>query len=154
MSLLLPTSELVAIAWLTGAPLVPADAVSTLVPRDESVWAATGLIQVRCIGGSPNPDVPSYHPVMSIDCWAVDPHSSRPPWRKANQLAEIVKAAGFGGIDAVEPARRKVSMPGYYDALVSAYAFFEPRPITSDDARFAHYQFDAQFHYTPLVGAI
>lgn len=148
---LLPTNELVAIAWLKGITDLPTDAIGTTLPAVDS-WADTGFIEVGVVGGSPDRDIPVRRPVLGIQCWAANANSGRPPWGKANQLAEIIAAACYGGVDDVVPSQRVVTMhvPGYQQARVTAaYFVTEPRRIPrADDARYAMYSGDLQMHWT------
>lgn len=147
----LPHGELVAQAWLRGVWGVPANGVGTTLPKDNSTWEASGFVQIETVGGSPNVDVPVYRPVISIHCWANKANSSQPPWGKANQLAEQIRIAGYGSVDSYAPPERVVALaPNFQNARVmAAYALTEPRRINSDEARYAHYQFDMQFVYVP-----
>lgn len=147
---LLPSSELVAVAWLTGVSGLPSTAVGTTLPKDTSAWADTGFVQVGVVGGTPDADVPVARPVMDVRCWAVRPGSAKPPWGKANQLAEVIRAACYRGEDDAEPFQRVVTLPaGYRQARVlSVYWVTEPRRLPSDEARFACYGGDLQIHWT------
>lgn len=142
MTASLPTGELVAVAWITNACGLLA---GTTLPRDETSWDSSGFVQVSAVGGSPGADTPIYNPVFSLDCWAVSPASNKPPWRRANQIAEIITAAGF---QRETSAAVHVSIPGCMGALVAdSYALTKPRRMPSDEARFARYQFDLSMHY-------
>jgi hypothetical protein len=150
----LPHGELVMQAWLRGIDGVPTNGVGTTLPRDNTAWAASGFVQINgVVGGSPGVDTPVYRPVMSLQFWANRPGSSKPDWGKANQLAEIVKAAGYGAVDAYAPPARIVGLaPSFQNARVLAcYALTEPRRIPADEARFALYQMDMQLVYVPTT---
>ena len=136
-----PTSELVAVTWLrqvTGLDSI----VATDVPADASTWAASGFVQVTGVAGSPHPELPVAQPVLSLDFWATNPDSGRPPWGTANQLAEHVRA----GVHAHSTIRRRVTLPAAYaDAVVmEALLLQEPRRIRGDAADLAHYTADLQ----------
>ncbi len=152
----LPHADLVIRAWILAIPGIPVNGVGTTLPGSPALFSTDGFVQVEIVGGTPNADVPQYNPVASIYTWAVDINSARPPWGKANQLAEIITGACYGNVDATTPVQRKVSLPdNYYDAEVSvAYAITEPRPMHNDDARYAEFQFDMQFSYVPLIPAV
>lgn len=134
-----PTTDLVAVAWLKGVAGVPSGSVATTVPSDNSTWAASGFVQVTTVGGSPEPHMPLRVPVVSVDCWAVNPDSGRPPWGKASTLAELVRdgtlAADVG---------RTVALPvgGLSARVLSVYALGEARRILDDDASYARYSLD------------
>lgn len=153
-TLLLPHAELVMQAWLRGIDGVPSNGVGMALPRDNTAWATSGFVQIDgSVGGSPAIDNPIYRPVMSVRCWANKPGSSKPPWGKANQLAEIIKISGYGAVDAYAPPARVVQLaPGFQNARVMAcYALTEPRRVPSDEARFAVYQLDMQLVYVPTT---
>lgn len=131
-----PTTELVTVAWLKA---VIGPYVATDIPTDSASWAETGFIQVQAVGGTPERDLPVARPVVSVDCWAVNPNSSKPPWNRANALAERLRTA------IQDPAGpRPVTLPaGYAGARVMGTTLLtEPRRIRDDDADFAHFQAD------------
>lgn len=133
-----PTTDLVAVAWLKGVPGIPVDSVATTLPSDSSVWAASGFVQVAAVGGSPNPHLPTRMPVVAVDCWACAPGSGKPPWGKANTLAELVRdgTAGASG--------RVVELPvgGLSARVLEAWPLTEPRRVPNDDASYARYGLD------------
>ncbi|MER5715718.1 hypothetical protein [Streptomyces sp. NPDC002132] len=128
------TPELVATAWLKT---VVGDRVSTTLPKDNSSWAASGFVTLTTVGGTPNAYVPLRDPVLSVDCWAVNPQSQKPPWNKAAALAEAITAAcqDHGTI------ARTVPLPAGYPAaqVKSAYVTGDPRRINDDPSSYAHY---------------
>lgn len=147
---LLPNSELVARAWLRVVAGFSASAVGATLPGDPATWATNGFIQVVVVGGATSMDLPMARPVLSVDCWTNNPSSGKPPWGKANQLAEIIRSSCYGGIDDPNPTQRVVDMPvsGYQRAAVfSAYWVSEPRRRPADDARFARMGGDLQLHW-------
>lgn len=138
-----PTTDLVAVAWLKGVDGVPADAVATTLPSDNSTWTASGFVQVTAVGGTPNPHLPIRMPVVGVDCWACNPDSGRPPWGKANTLAEAIRD-GTGGA-----AGRVVALPvaGLSARVLEAYLLTEIRRIKNDEASYARYGFDMAFFW-------
>lgn len=136
-----PTDELVGVAWLKAVTGL-GDFVATDLPTDQAAWAASGFTQVTSIGGAPDPELPIAKPVLSLDFWATNPNTGRPPWGKANQLAEHVRA----GVHEHSAIRRRVTTPtAYADAVVmEALMLTEPRRIRDDLADFAHYTADLQ----------
>lgn len=139
-----PTNELVAVAWLkhvTGSDLVATD-----LPADNTSWSASGFTQVMVTGGTPDNDVPVARPVLSVDCWAAAPGSAKPPWYRANARAEAIRAAV---LDHMNVPFTVVTLPEVYsDARVlSAVMLTEPRRVLSDEANYAHYQFDLRLHW-------
>lgn len=147
----LPHTELVAVAWLKGIPGIPAGAVGTTLPADIKAWP-DGFLQISVVGGGKDRYVPQHQPVVQVDCWAANPGGARPPWGKANQLAEIIAAHCYGGVDDVLPVQRVVTLPdGYQNARVqSAFVATEPRRIPFDEARFARYSLDLQLFWVAI----
>lgn len=139
-----PTSELVAVAWLKGITAL-GNAVATDLPADNASWAASGFTQVMSVGGSPDIYLPVSNPVVTVDTWAVSPQSSKPPWNKANQLAEIIKRAC---LDHATVPRALVLPAAYANArCLTVYPLTEPRKIRSDSADYAHYSMDVLFSW-------
>jgi hypothetical protein len=146
---LLPHNELVMRSWLQGISGVPVNQIGTTLPGDNSAWAASGYVEISVIGGSADLYSPIRRPVFQVDCWAVMLNSSRPPWHKANQLAEVIFNHCYGSVDSDSSPQRKVVLPAVYrDArVIGARAVNEPRRVPSDEARFARYQFDLQLDW-------
>lgn len=164
-TLKLPTSPLVARAWLAQIPGITAAMTATSVPRVGTdslpAWVATGLLTVQVVGGSPDPEMPIAQPVVSVKCWAVnatqDPQTGRVaiqnkvPWDRSENLAELVRQASYPA--QRDLATKLVTLPvtGYYQATVqSAYMLTEPRPI-QDPTRYACHQFDLQLVWVAQV---
>jgi hypothetical protein len=143
-----PTNELVAVAWLKGVTDL-GGRVATELPADEVSWADGGFVQVTGIGGSPERTMPVAKPVVSLDFWACAPGSGRPPWGKANQLAEHVRA----DVHAHATTARTVTLPSAYsDArVITAYLLTEPRRVRSDVAYWAHYTADLHLSWVELT---
>jgi hypothetical protein len=140
-----PTTELVALAWL--AANVPSIPSGLTLPEDITTWP-NGYVVVRTVGGTPQIHIPQREPVVSLDCWAVTPDSSRPPWYEAALLAEQVYGAmrPTAAKQQVDP-NTVVTITGgntYLHAHVQTiYALSEPRVVPGDEAAYARYQFDA-----------
>lgn len=142
----LPTNELVAVAWLSQrVPGIVAGQVATTLPSSPAAWAAEGFVQVQSIGGIPDVELPVRHPLMQVDFWAasVDASgtvSSKPPWNKANRLAELVRAAIEDGQEYGKP----VTLPAdYLGARVLAVILIsEPMRMSGDPSGYAHYSAD------------
>jgi hypothetical protein len=135
MSLLLRANhELVTIAWLKT---VVGDRVSVTLPKDNATWAASGFCTIDTVGGSPNIYVPLREPVMSVDCWAFNPGSQKPPWNKASTLAQAIQAACWDH----PRIPQTVALPAGYPAVQvrSAYCTGEPRRIPDDPSSYARY---------------
>lgn len=130
------TNELVAAAWLRTVPGV-GNAGHTL-PRDVTTWATTGFVQAVTSGGSSSIYLPMHTPAVRIDCWAASATSGRPPWGKANALAEAIRTACLN-----HPAFPvAVTLPGSLRARVhTAYLLGEPQRVPDDIASCARYTF-------------
>src|SRR3546814_20981463 len=81
--------------WIKSITGIPANSVGTTLPADNSTWEASGFIQVQMASGNPDLYLPMNQPVLQVDCWAAKPNSEKPPWGKANNLAELIKAATY-----------------------------------------------------------
>ena len=138
-------TELVAIAWLGGVQGFTSAMVAATLPSDNTTWAASGFVTVRTSGGSPGLYVPLRSPVCTVDCWAVKPGSSKPPWFQANYLAELIDA----GCRASN-AQRPVTLPSGYPAarVLTAYLVQEPRRAYGDQGDYAHYVLDMVLNWT------
>lgn len=140
----LPTNELVAVQWIKSINGIPTNSVNTQLPADNSTWEVSGFIQVSMAGGSPDMYTPQNQPLLQVDCWAAKPNSEKPPWGKANNLAEIIKAACYDkrywGHLAMPPTHENVRVLG-------SVATTEPRRVQGDEARFACYTFDLQLFW-------
>lgn len=105
-------------------------------------WADTGFVQFTAVGGAIDQYVPLRHPVVSLDIWAANKGSKRPPWGKAYSIAETIIAATFDtpGYDT----HAVVSLPdGYPDARVTAFSTTtEPSRRPSDQSDYAHLGFE------------
>ncbi|MFB7111728.1 hypothetical protein [Streptomyces sp. NPDC056291] len=145
-ALLRATTELVAQAWLNS--LFDTPIVAMTLPKDTSSWTTTGFITITTVGGAPDPYVQRRNPVVSVDCWALNPNSAKPPWGKANHLAETVQAACW---DHARISRPLALPDGFPDARVlSAYTTSEARRIYDDQASYAHYSLDLALHWVEL----
>lgn len=142
--MLRPTSDLVVVTWLKGLSGL-GNLVATELPASAASWAASGFTQVATVGGTPSIDYALANPVVTLDFWANAPGSGRPPWMKANQLAEIVRA---GLLDHASVGRL-LTLPAAYDnaRVITAYPLQEPRRVRDDDAEFARYTMDALFSW-------
>ncbi|KND38482.1 hypothetical protein [Streptomyces acidiscabies] len=140
-TILRPTTDLVAVAWLAG--LFDTPIVSTTLPKpndDQTIsWVDTGFVVVSTVGGAPNSYMPMRNPVVSVDCWAVNPQSAKPPWGRASNLAEAILA---GCLD-VPNICRPLTLPGDFPTarVLTAYPLGEPLRVRDDQASYAHYNF-------------
>lgn len=88
------TTERVAVAWLASLAAFSAGMVGTVLP-DGTGWATTGFLVVTTVGGSSDVHIPVEHPIVSVQCYAVDPDTGVPPWFAAGNLAAALGAACF-----------------------------------------------------------
>lgn len=143
----LPTSALVAVAWLGQrvAGLVPAQ-VATRLPRDVTTWADAGFVQLTIIPGAAEVDIPVRHAIVQVDAWGVNVASdgsagTKPAVNKATRLAELVYRAT---LDDVQLFGRPVTMPVNYGAarVQAAYPMTEPSEVPDDPSGYARVTFD------------
>lgn len=137
-----PTTELVVAAWLRAHVVGPPWA--TTLPEIEK-WEADWFGIVSVVGGAPNPHFNQKQPVVQIDVFAAQKRSSgRPLWGKANQGAELARAAMYGYASSMT----NVVLPANYSParVQSLWPLSEPRRIP-DPGGFGRYQFDAQCNW-------
>lgn len=148
-----PNAHLVAVAWVRGIGTIDPTKVASTRPKNRSLWADYGFIQVGpVVGGSPDLHVPQRISVVEVSCWAINLNSSKPPWGKANQLAELVlnhpysdPAGGGRDVSALLPT-------GYDGARVQCvYPNSEPREFEGDTASAALYKFELTINWTALT---
>lgn len=144
-------TELTATAWLSSLDGVPSDAVATTLPTDNSTWSASGFVQVGPpVGSTTSLYVPMRGPVVSVTCWAVNPNSKRPPWGKANNLAETIVAACYDQGNFHGALTLRDSYPQV--RVHSASALTEPRRVPGGDiSEYAAYQFNLSLKWTEIA---
>lgn len=147
-------TDLVAVAWLGGvAGLSPSMVASTLPATTNASWAASGFVTVRTSGGQSGVYMPVRSPVVTVDTYAVNPGSSKPPWGKANSLAELVVRGCYPRTDAERVAmQRPLSLPANYPTarVLSAYVVSEPRRAYGDSGDYAHFVLDVALNWVDL----
>lgn len=148
-----PTSELVAVAWLKGLDALHGFVATEVPGRAEDgtySWSQYGFVEVSSVGGSPDLYLPVQEPVLSLDYWAVNPDSLRPPWGKANQLHQVVRA---GTLDAEDTPRLLTTMPGAYNyaKVTAAWLLTDARRVKADEAGWAHYTADLQLRWKEIA---
>jgi hypothetical protein len=138
-TLLLPNSELVAVAWLQGIPYL-GSRVATSLPTDNSTWSAAGFVTAVAAGGNSNSELPWRMPAIGVTCWGAAPGSGKPPWNLASQLAEQIREA----VLAHTTAPRRVTLPsGYENAFVrNVRLLTEPTRAPGDVSSYARYTLD------------
>ena len=158
-TLLIPTTEIVAAELIKTFDNVDPGQVATSVP-DPAItdWSAAGFVQVASFGGTPSSSAALLRSAVSVDTWAYNRNSTRPPWGKANVLAMKIWAATWNRIylDNRVVMRRldlsDVAGKNFGQVLVlSAYALTEPARRTNDPANWAHYGFDLRVNWSVLT---
>jgi hypothetical protein len=133
------TTRKVSVAWLRSLGLAADSELPT-----ELTWASTGFITPAGSGGSPGVHVPVAHPIVTLQCWAVDPDTGVAPWNFAGDLAETVRAGTFShGTQAM------LTIPDSDQnaRVLSAYLQSEPRPSYGDMGDYACVVFDLALHW-------
>ena len=140
-----PTNEIVGASWLKTVPGIPTTGVATALPQDNSTWEASGFVTIQVVGGQADIYVPLNQPVFQVNCWANRANSEKPPWGKANNLAELIKAACYEHPELYG----HLATPSQFEnaRVLSCYLLSEPRRVEADDARFAVYEFELQMHW-------
>jgi len=149
-TILRANTDLVAVAWLGGVAGLTAAMVGAQLPADATTWITSGFVTVRTSGGRPVLDNALRGPVVTVDTWACKPTSSKPPWNRANELAELVVRACYPRTDAERTNLcRLLTLPGSYPAVrvLSAYPVTEPRRSYGDIGDYASYTFDLQLNW-------
>ena len=124
-----------------GSMGVSADMVGAKLPQDVSGWSSTGFVQATTAAGSPDPDTGIRPAHVQLDCWAVKPGSAKPPWLRANQLAETILA---GCLDGTGQQATVDLGPHYMQARIfTVRPLSEPRRVGGDEGGYARYTFDA-----------
>lgn len=151
----LPNSELVTLAWIRDVVTAYDVGVGTTLqgPDPETQvlsWGTTGFLTAAVVGGSIHGTVPMRQPVMSIDVWAANVDGSRPPWGRANSIAELIVQAAYS-FDWGDTQRPVVLPAGFGSALVrDGSVLNEPERRPSDAANYAHYGFQLSVSWVPL----
>ena len=142
--------EIVAIGWLRLA--LPGYGVATTLPSLVTDIRTGGFVQVRGVGGTPEMYLPVRRPVVAASCWAAPATeaSSKPPWGRANTLAERLIAATYD--EALMDVELDLSGFGDYDParVLTVVALSEPVRIENDPANFARYDVDLAFTWTAV----
>lgn len=140
----LPTNELVGISWIKTIEGIPENSVASKLPADAKAWEAEGFVQVQVASGNPDVYTPQRQPIYQINCWAAKPNSEKPPWGKANNLAELIVQATWE-----KKHWGHLVLPATHDdaRVLGSKALTEPRRVFGDEARFACYTFDLQLFW-------
>lgn len=146
-TILRANTELVAVAWLSTVTGLSTSMVAASLPKSPTSWASTGFVTVRAMGGTPSMYTPLRSPIVTVDTWATNPTSSKPPWFQANNLAELIAQGCYAS-----NIQRTLTLPGSYPAarVLSAYLVQEPRRAYGDQGDYAHYITDLALHWVDL----
>jgi hypothetical protein len=147
VTVLKANTELVAVSWLKGVSGLGNGMVGTTLPDDTSTWSTNGFVTVRVVGGAPGIYVPMRNPVVSLDFWAISPSSSKPPWGRAANLAELVRLG-------TDQAGRRVTLPAGFPTVVEvkkAWFVSEPRRAFGDVGSYAHFIADMQMSWVEVA---
>jgi hypothetical protein len=142
------TTEKVVAAWLTSLPGITTAMVDFQLPEPDDAgnvsWASTGFITPYGVGGKPDIYVPVARPVVGVKCWFVDPNTGRPPWQKAANLAETVRAGCF-----TDPGEVFLTLPTATQnaRLMQVYMLTEPRRTFNDTGDYACVDLELQMHW-------
>lgn len=145
---LIPHAEMVAKAWLLAAVPGLSGNVATTLP--DLPWYNDQFIQVMNVGGTPDPHVPQLNPVVTVNCFAASPGSTKPPWNKASSLAMAVWKATFQVRYAPDPAV-ELAMPSMYGRALcqSVLPVSDIKKLPSDPSQYAVFSLDLQFNWVP-----
>lgn len=145
----MPTDLLVAAAWIASIPGFTPAMVDERLPPDvlppapakrirPAPWLKTGFITVQWVGGGLDPNVPRHNPVIGVECWAAEPGSNDPPWRKAEALGEAIWLATQQRTGFNRPLAIEVEGVSYPTAVVQgAYLPTSFRRAYDDAADYA-----------------
>lgn len=151
----IPNSELVALAWIRDIVTAYDVGVGTTLQGPDPdtqilSWGDTGFIQARVVGGSINGTVPLREPVLAIDCFAANVGKNRPPWGRANSIAELIvlaaRSINWGD------TQRPVTLPAGYGLarVCDGSVINEPERRTADEANYARYGFELSVSWLAL----
>jgi hypothetical protein len=144
-----PSDEQVAVGWLSLVPGLSPAMVATRLPPDADKqgnvmpWVQTGFVTVSVVGGNPDAMLPVNRPVFQVDCWAVKPGSSQPPWWQAAAIASAIRRQTWqsnSGPRQVLISAGSVTYPPV--AVRSAYLATTFRRVYDDAALYAHFAGD------------
>jgi hypothetical protein len=135
--------EAVAVAWAKYA--TNAD-VGPKLPEDNTTWAASGFVVVQPVGGSSNIYYPLHAPVITYQTFACAPDSDMPPWWKASNLCEVMRAQTYDndGVFLELPYRDQNAR------VLQAYFVTEPRRVFGDLGDYAAYTVSVCLNWTPV----
>jgi hypothetical protein len=143
-----PVSDLVVQAWLATVPGLSASMIGAALPAPNTNgsigWSTTGFVQSTIVSGQVEDPTGRRTTLVQIDCWATGlPTSRKPPWGKANQLAEHIIEAARAGTGQEQYVDVGAAGTDYDRArILTVLAADEPRRVPGDQggyARFMHH---------------
>lgn len=148
---LLPTPEMVGVAWLKANVPFLRGYVATSLPKENDEWADVGFVTVASVGGGRVAEG-IRSSVLSLTYYGVKPASGKAPWNRTSQMCEQVR-------EVVDPTGKSYGTtralyrltnlgPQYKDAKVlNAFWTSEPQRRPGDAADFAIYQHEIELHW-------
>lgn len=152
----LPTSALVAVAWLgQRVPGLAPAMVATSLPRDLATWGDEGFVQVTIIPAGVDVDSGATRLAsVQVDAWGVNvagdgSAQARPAVHKATRLAELIRRATE---DDLQAFGRPVTMPANYlpARVLAAYPTTDPSPVPDDPSGYGRVTFDLALDWVRL----
>jgi hypothetical protein len=146
MVFVIATDEVVAKAWIAQLDGFTSAMVGEELPRDTSVWAASGFVTVTVAGGSTVPEFRFESPVMQVQGWAMTPGIDRPPWEKARNLVAMIQGGTYG----YTSTRLVLSQCGENAVVKTTYVVGKPRRVRGDFGDYAGYTADLVLNWVPV----
>lgn len=148
---LLPTGEMVAVAWLKANVPYLEGFVATALPNDVSAWKDKGFVVVNSIGGSAGRNG-LRSPALSLKYYGVKTESGKAPWNRTGQMAEQVRDVcdPVGVKYATTRAKYRLTNlgAGYRDAKVLRVGMLnEPMRRPGDDGDYAVITHDIEIEF-------
>lgn len=143
MAFVYATPEKVALGW--AAAIFNPSMVGQQLPEDNTTWAASGFVTASISPGlGPHMYYRFDRPVVSFQCWAVNADTGRPPWGRAQNLAETIRVQGTY---ANQPVSVTVEDASENARVLSSYLVSEPRKVFGDLGDYAAYVVDVQLFW-------
>jgi hypothetical protein len=147
---LLPNTDLVAVAWLRrNAKFSERNiGIATTLPSDRAKLVS-GFITTQVVGGSPELELPIRKPVVAVSSWAAPATegSSKTPWPQAAAISEWIWEMTWDR--AHMNVTLSFSLPGYAQARVfTVEALTEPRRVEDDPSGYARVDVDLLINWT------
>lgn len=144
-----PTAELVAQAWLATIPGITSGMVATVLPAKATSWESTGFLVVATAGGNSELDIPVHRSLVQVDVACFTADSQRPPWGRADQLAQRVADACYGATSRAAQLTLTAGPSTGRATLFSAWLSSEPQRLYGDDGSIARKRLDVMLAWKP-----